>query len=428
MMRWGRVTAAVSLLAVGFLLALDLAGLIDSWKWLYTAWPAVFILLGVELIVLQAVARSRNRKMRFSWGGMLGAALLIGLAVLLVHGDRIKEAAGLDLHWIGIGAWIDGRKGEPVDLAPVFAPVSAEASGVVIRHKAGNITVRQGGDAGELAVRAVAWPEGFGKNAEKTVRDIRLQVRETGERLEVVVDVPSRRYLWWLYMPAVDLEVTLPPGADLSVEAETAAGSIEAGPLGSDARLKTLDGNITLTAIRGSVFAETLNGDVAASDVEGNAELKTTNGDVSASDVKGNAKLNSTNGDIRAIRISGQADGHTVNGEIAIDTAGGGVRAHTVNGDITIAGTVLAGDWEAKSMHGTIVLRLPEGADAEIRAKHRFGGLKSDFPLRTEQNAAEGTLGAGTHRVFAETNGDIHIRRNGTSASADGEPAGPGFH
>jgi len=412
MMRWGRVTAAVSLLAVGTMLALDLAGLIDSWKWLYTAWPAVFILLGVELIVLQAVARSRNRKLCFSWGGMLGAALLIVLAMLLVHGERIKNGLAPDLHWIDYVS--AGRKGEAADLEAVRAPVPAGVSAIVIRHKAGNVTVRQSGDTAELTVRGVAWTVWGGDAKGDTLRNVRLEIRDTGDRLEIAAVAPSEsRWWWWRRMPVVDLEVTVPANAAQvkRVEAGTVGGTIEAGPLGSDARLKTVDGDIILAEIRGGVFAETVNGDVTVSDVEGNAELKTTNGD------------------IRAVRISGQAAGNTVNGDILIEKAGGGARANTVNGDITIAGAVLAGDWEAKSMHGNIVLRLPDGADAAIRIKHRFGDLKSDFPLRMEQSSAEGILGSGTHRVTAETNGDIAVERYGTSsAAADGEPAGPEFH
>src|SRR5690606_41819248 len=98
---------------------------------------------------------------------------------------------------------------------------------------------------------------------------------------------------------------------------------------------------------------------------------------------------------------------------------------------VTIAAPALAGGWEAKSTHGVIRLRLPEGADAKIRAKYRFGGLKSDFPLQMEQHDAEGTLGAGTYPVTAETNGNIAIERYRPGAPAsmeEDEPDGPGFH
>lgn len=432
MMTWGRITAAVSLVAVGALLALDLAGLVDSWQWLSTAWPAVFILLGVELVVLQFVAGARNRKLRFYWGGMLGAAVLIALAVMLVHGDRIKNAVAAYMDWTGFGALMAERTGQAVELTPVRSAVPSGVTGIVIRHQAGNLAIRQSGDAAELTVKATAWTGGFGGDPQETVRNIRLEIREAGERLEVVADVPSEGRWWWRRMPVVDLEVTIPASAGQlrRIEAETVAGSVEAGPLHLDAQVQTIDGDVTLTEIRGNVSARAMNGDVSAAGVTGNAELKSTNGRVSASDIGGNAELNSTNGDVRAVRVSGRAAGTTVNGNVAMEETGSSVYAKTINGDITVGGPVLAGDWEAKSSYGFIRLKLPEGADAEIRAKHRFGGLKSDFPLRTEQHASEGTLGAGTYLVTAETNGGIVIERYRPGVPAAGEdgPAGSGFH
>jgi len=432
MMKWGRITAAVSLVAVGALLALDLAGLIDSWQWLSTAWPAVFILLGAELILLQWVARARNLKMRFAWGGMLGSAVLIALAVALVHGGRINHEVAAKLDWAGIGALTAERTGEAVELEPVRAVVPAGVTGIVIRHKAGNLVIRQSDGSSELTVRATAWPEGFGGDAREVVRSIRLEIRDAGERLEVAADVPVEGRWWRRRMPVVDLEVTVPAGAgQLSrIEAETVAGSVNAGPLPLDMQVKTIDGDVVLAEIRGSVIARTLNGDVSAAGVTGNAELKTTNGDVSATDVTGSAELGTTNGDVRAVRVAGRISGTSVNGNVTVEEAGSGVVAKTVNGDITIAAPSLAGEWEARSTHGVILLRLPDGADAKIRAKYRFGALKSDFPLRMEQHDAEGTLGAGTYRVAVETNGHIAIERYrpGAPAAKDDGPDGPGFH
>jgi len=433
MMKWGRITAAVSLVAVGALLALDLAGLIDSWQWLSTAWPAVFILLGAELIVLQFVARARNLKLRFAWGGMLGAAALIALAIGLVHGDRINQAVAAKLDWTGIGALTAERTGEAVELEPVRAAVPAGVAGIVIRHKAGNLVIRQSDGSAELTVRATAWPGGFGGDPREIVRNIRVEIRETEERLEVAADVPSEGRWWWRRMPVVDLEVTVPAGAGQlrRIDAETVAGSVRAGPLHLDTQVKTIDGDVVLAEIRGSVNARTLNGDVSATGVTGNAELKSTNGGVSAADVAGFADLGTTNGDVRAVRVAGRISGTSVNGNVTVEEAGSGVFAKTVNGDVTIAAPALAGGWEAKSTHGVIRLRLPEGADAKIRAKYRFGGLKSDFPLQMEQHDAEGTLGAGTYPVTAETNGNIAIERYRPGAPAsmeEDEPDGPGFH
>src|SRR5690606_40069152 len=58
----------------------------------------------------------------------------------------------------------------------VRAAVPAGVAGIVIRHKAGNLVIRQSDGSAELTVRATAWPGGFGGDPREIVRNIRVEI------------------------------------------------------------------------------------------------------------------------------------------------------------------------------------------------------------------------------------------------------------
>jgi hypothetical protein len=391
MVKWGRVTAALTLVAVGVMLVLDMAGVGDSWAWMRISWPLVLVSLGVELIVLQLVARARNLRMRVYWGGMLGTALAVGIAVLFLHGDRLQTAFP-DLS--RIGAWVmPDASGERFELETVRAALAPGVSTVTVRHEVGDVTIRQNDAAAEMVVNAVAYVDAEREKAEEIARNIRLEVRRTGGRLELVSDVPSYGRWWWWQKPRVDLTVTLPGGPLPVVAAELTSGSLDAAGLGAEVRLQTKNGDIRVADIDGGVAAQTLNGDVRATDIADGAELISTNGVVTGS------------------RIGGTVRARTVNGDVSLDDVRAGARAETVNGDVAIRSATLAGDWAAKTTNGTVRLEIPEAADATVHAENRFGDISSDLPLQIERNKAKGEIGAGTHRITADANGDITLVR-----------------
>jgi Putative adhesin len=133
-------------------------------------------------------------------------------------------------------------------------------------------------------------------------------------------------------------------------------------PAGAEARLTTTNGGITVTGLKGRVFAET------------------------------------TNGGVETRAVSGQLEASTTNGGLDIDLAAvadGGVKLECTNGGITV--------------------RLPRDAKATISASVTNGGIASgslpiDITGENNRRRLEGRLNGGGPRLQIEgTNGGITL-------------------
>jgi hypothetical protein len=124
------------------------------------------------------------------------------------------------------------------------------------------------------------------------------------------------------------------------------------------------------------------------------------------------------NGDIEIAGVTGEVRAENVNGDVIIRGAGSRVEASTVNGGIEVALDALdaRGLVDLDSVNGRVVLSLPAGSGADIRAESVNGGIRTDFGLKEKRHRyvgseLEGTIGDGSARVRIETvNGSIAIR------------------
>ncbi|MEW6336660.1 MAG: DUF4097 family beta strand repeat-containing protein [Acidobacteriota bacterium] len=125
------------------------------------------------------------------------------------------------------------------------------------------------------------------------------------------------------------------------------------------------------------------------------------------------------NGDVEISGVSGEVRAENVNGDVIIDGASERVEASTVNGgiEVTLGALGPRGLVELDSVNGRVVLSLPAGAGADIRAESVNGGIRTDFGLEEKRHRfvgseLEGTIGDGSGRVRIETvNGSIAIRK-----------------
>jgi hypothetical protein len=115
--------------------------------------------------------------------------------------------------------------------------------------------------------------------------------------------------------------------------------------------------------------------------------------------------------------------GRTVNGGVDLDAAGT-ARAETVNGGITAR--LGRADWDGtlalKTVNGGIDLTLPEGLNADVKAKTVNGDIRTDFPITVQgsigRHRLEGTIGSGGRLLELETvNGGIELKKPGSSKS-----------
>ncbi len=126
---------------------------------------------------------------------------------------------------------------------------------------------------------------------------------------------------------------------------------------------------------------------------------QTVNGDVSITGIRGNARATTVNGDVD-LAASGHAEARTVNGSV-----------HAVMGS-----AVWQNDLEFATVNGTITVELPADVRADVRAATVNGSIETDFPLTVEgrwgPRSMRGTIGGGGPELNLETvNGSIRLKR-----------------
>ncbi len=130
-------------------------------------------------------------------------------------------------------------------------------------------------------------------------------------------------------------------------------------------------------------------------------KVKTVNGSVTVSGVRGTTHAGSVNGQVRAEDLQGDVYLETVNGQV----------------DASFA-TVAAGrDLTLKTVNGRIKITLPADAGMELRSSVVNGRVQSDFPVRGQDSTRKGkrlsgTIGDGRATLNAKTvNGSIQIAK-----------------
>jgi DUF4097 and DUF4098 domain-containing protein YvlB len=122
------------------------------------------------------------------------------------------------------------------------------------------------------------------------------------------------------------------------------------------------------------------------------------------------------NGEIEAGGLGADVAATTVNGDVQVSTSGL-ARATTVNG--SIQASMGRADWDGaisfNTVNGSITVKLPENASADVSASTVNGGMNTDFPLTVQGKFSmknmKGTIGSGGRDLdMATVNGSIHLK------------------
>jgi hypothetical protein len=126
--------------------------------------------------------------------------------------------------------------------------------------------------------------------------------------------------------------------------------------------------------------------------------------------------VQTVNGDVHLRGVSSRGYLDSVNGSIEVVESDGRFSARTTNGDVRLQLRSLPdGDpLSLTTVNGSVVLSLPESANADVRVVNRNGDFRSDFPLATlggyESSRFDGRLGNGGGEIFMSTvNGAIRL-------------------
>lgn len=95
------------------------------------------------------------------------------------------------------------------------------------------------------------------------LKDVRIEIRGEGERVEVRTHVPDRFGIFGGSSGSVDYRITLP--ATVRIEASTVNGQVEVDGVSGDIEVSSVNGKVTATDAQGEVRASTINGRVEVS-------------------------------------------------------------------------------------------------------------------------------------------------------------------
>jgi len=245
----------------------------------------------------------------------------------------------------------------------------------------GEITI-VGREGEELALR--------GKLGDDVDR-VRIDGDPSSWRIEIEMKKSEGSNWNWSAGPGTVLELTVPPGADLTSRAVSADVSIR-GVRGPRIDARTVSGDLALVESSPSrLIAETVSGDI---EIDG--------GGLESSQLK------SVSGDIEAIGLVGRVRAESVSGDLEIDAIDvSEFNAETVSGDLeTTLRPGARATIDVQSHSGSIDLAMPAGTPVDLDAETFSGDLASRFTADTEQFREDGMTvrhGDASVRVRAQT-------------------------
>jgi hypothetical protein len=252
--------------------------------------------------------------------------------------------------------------------------VAAPTGGGLRIHNSNGKTRVTGEDRSDIEVTAYKTARaGSTDAAESLLDEIALAFRESGEGLELEVEIPRRRHS----RGAANLCIKVPREVRVSVSAA--------------------NGRVDVGGIRGAVEVRSSNGAASINEVVGDVQVHTSNAKVHCTCNRGRLRARSSNGKIEIESHCGSVDASTSNGVIRLqlDSIGReGVQLATSN--------------------GRIVLDLPDPVDADVDIRVDNGMIRNDRPLgpksRETQGRVTGQLGGGGPLIKLRTsNGMISV-------------------
>lgn len=228
----------------------------------------------------------------------------------------------------------------------------------------------------------------------------------------------------------VDLEILVPSNVSLQLLANN--GNVTVQEHTGDVVISSESGKIELEKIKGKTTIEENDGQIFARGIEGDLQVKSNKGRIEVESVTGNAALKSTYGQIRVSKIGGslRVDGeigdvqiNDVNGNVNAQTKKGLIQASHMKKEVTLtSGTggitvesEVGGSWILNSTRGMVSIRVPDNSDLEFVGESSRGLVKGPTKSDSSPNGSRVTekMGKGTYSVVVRTeDGAITLNPN----------------
>jgi hypothetical protein len=128
--------------------------------------------------------------------------------------------------------------------------------------------------------------------------------------------------------------------------------------------------------------------------------------------------LRSHNGGITLTGVRGRTEFTTTNGGVTVEDGGGSIHGQTTNGGVKVAlgGSQWEGDGlDVTTTNGGVVLEVPSDYNAHLETGTVNGGVRMDFPVRVQgrlDRELSTDLGSGGPTIRAKTtNGGVVVKR-----------------
>jgi DUF4097 and DUF4098 domain-containing protein YvlB len=145
-----------------------------------------------------------------------------------------------------------------------------------------------------------------------------------------------------------------------------------------------------------------------------NLDLHTVDGDIAVRAVRGTLEVHTGDGDISLGRVDGdEASIRTGDGDIRVESARGELTVATGDGDISVGLGAGSGRTSIESGDGDISIRVAEGAGfaVDLRGGEVRVTDRDAFSGRRDERSAEGALNGGGPELRARTSdGEIVLR------------------
>lgn len=204
-------------------------------------------------------------------------------------------------------------------------------------------------------------------------------------------------------------EVQVPPTIS-AIEAHSTVGSIDVLNFHGDILAISEQGEITVNGA-GHVEASNVDGAIAVNDCE-SCSLRSIEGAIIGTRIRGNAQIESQKGMVKINRILGNLMVATTEGSVAVSKPSGRLRLITNSGDIELEVTGTFGGGEVQTYSGDVYIQL-ERASVEFRAETLSGKIDAPCPVMSAgmgPRRCAFQLGTGAKRLYVKNVlGDIEV-------------------
>ena len=288
--------------------------------------------------------------------------------------------------------------------------VKAETSG-------GNITVT-GADA-EARIEVFVRP-GNSRNKNASREAIRKTLEEnytlsvTAENHTLTaIAKPNKGFKDWNNSLSISFKITVPH--KVSTHLLTSGGNISLSALSGTLDFTTSGGNLVVDHLGGHINGTTSGGNIIMTELQDDITLTTSGGNIDAKNSNGKMKLSTSggslllhnlNGSINASTSGGNVEASEVEGDLAAHTSGGNIRmaalscsleTSTSGGNITVSMKALGKYVKISNSGGHVDLEVPQGKGIDLKLyaeKVSTSGI-SGFTGKTEKDKVDGTLNGG---------------------------------